>query len=63
MPKTGSRFGGAKGAQALKGMKDFILFEKSNHKVLVEGVFDENWQLTPTDKEELESYGVSVEER
>ena len=61
MPKTGSRFGGAKGAQALKGMKDFILFEKSNHKVLVEGVFDENWQLTPEDKEELESYGVSVE--
>lgn len=63
MPQTGSRFGGAKGAQALKGMKDFILFEKSNHRVLVEGVLDKNWELTPADKEELESYGVLVEER
>ncbi|WP_291861933.1 dienelactone hydrolase family protein [Marinilabilia sp.] len=62
MPQTGSRFGGAKGAQALKGMKDFLLFEKSNHNVLVEGVFEHDWQLNPDDVEELESFGVVVKD-
>ncbi|PWD98500.1 carboxylesterase family protein [Marinilabilia rubra] len=56
------RFGGATGAQALKGMKDYILFRKSNHNVLVEGIFDNDWKLPVDVIEKLESNGVVVRE-
>lgn len=61
MPQTGSRFGGVKGAQALKGMKDFLLFRKSNHNVISEGYFDHDWTLPEDSVEVLKENGVEVE--
>jgi predicted esterase len=60
--RGGGLFGGATGARALKGMKDFILFDRSNHNVIVEGAFDHDWQLPADVIEKLEANGVIVRE-
>ncbi len=60
LPPTGSRFGGAKGAQALKGMKDFLFFRKSNHNVISEGYYEHDWTLPKEAVEVLEDNGVEV---
>ncbi len=63
MPQTGSRFGGAKGAQALKGMKDFLLFENSNHNVISGGYFNHDWTLPQAAENRLKSNSVNVAEQ
>jgi hypothetical protein len=60
MPQTGSRFGGINGAQALKGMKDFLLFRKSNHNVISEGYFKHDWTLPEEAVKVLENNGLFV---
>ncbi|MGQ1888849.1 prolyl oligopeptidase family serine peptidase [Thermophagus sp. OGC60D27] len=62
-PRGGIRFGSPKGALALQGLKDFLLFNKSNHKVIVEGYFDHDWKLPQEVMEKLKSYGVTVNQQ
>jgi len=62
-PLHGSRFGGARGAQALKGMKDFLLFDRSNQNVIVEGYFNNDWTLPKEAVEKLKSQGVVINTR
>ncbi len=59
-PLHGSRFGGASGAQALKGMKDFLLFNRSNQNVIVEGYFNHDWTLPKEAVDTLKSHGVVI---
>lgn len=58
----GSLFGGYKGAQALQGMKDYLLFRKSNHNIIAKGYFNHDWKLPDDVIEKLEANGVVVEE-
>ncbi len=54
-------FGGKKGARALQGMEDFLLYKDSNSNVIVGGFFKNDWSLKTKHREKMKETGVVID--